>query len=433
MFAYWATNLLYTNNHLLFMVTYDNFILNNGLRFYILHDPTTPMAAVNILYDVGARDENPNRTGFAHLFEHLMFGGSVNIPKYDEPLQRAGGENNAFTNSDITNYYLTLPKDNLETAFWLESDRMLNLAFSEKSLEVQRQVVTEEFRQNYLNQPYGDVWLLLKPLAYKVHPYQWNTIGKEISHIEQAHLQDVKDFYKRFYNPNNAIVVVAGDLKTSEVERLAKKWFGPIEAGENYERKLPEEPKQTQARRMEVKRDVPQTAIYKAYHMCGRTDKHFYASDLISDLLGSGQSSRLFKTLVRQKQLFSEINAFVTGDIDPGLLIITGKINEKVTISEAEGALETEIEKMKHKAPTANELRKVKNRVISANSFGSLSALNIAMNLAYYAHIEMPRLINTITQEYEKIRPEHVLQNATEVLNPANCSTLIYESQKSDL
>ncbi|MBZ0242924.1 MAG: insulinase family protein, partial [Bacteroidales bacterium] len=218
------------------MIQYDHFQLDNGLPFYVIHDPTSPMAAVNILYNVGARDEDSNKTGFAHLFEHLMFGGSVNIPKYDEPLQRAGGDNNAFTNSDITNYYLSLPASQLETAFWLESDRMLDLAFSEKSLDVQRQVVPGEFRQNYLNQPYGDVWLLLKPLAYKTHPYQWNTIGKEISHIEQAELQDVRDFYRRFYNPSNAIVVVAGNLDTEEVKQLAEKWFGPIPAGENYQR-----------------------------------------------------------------------------------------------------------------------------------------------------------------------------------------------------
>jgi predicted Zn-dependent peptidase len=415
------------------MVSYDSFTLNNGLRFFVIHDKATPMAAVNILYDVGARDEDADQTGFAHLFEHLMFGGSINIPKYDEPLQRAGGENNAFTNSDITNYYLTLPKENLETAFWLESDRMLNLAFSEKSLQVQRQVVTEEFRQNYLNQPYGDVWLLLKPLVYKVHPYQWNTIGKEISHIEKARLNDVKQFYKRFYNPNNAIVVVAGDVETSKVERLAQKWFGSIEAGEKNLRMLPEEPKQTKARRLEVQRDVPQTAIYKAYHMCGRKDEDFYASDLISDLLGSGQSSRLFKSLVRQKQYFTEINAFVTGDIDPGLLIITGKVHKEVAIVQAEAALAAEIEKLRQKAPAVKELRKVKNRVISANTFGSISALNKAMNLAYFAHIGMPELINTVTEKYEQVKADDVLRNAKEILNPDNCSTLVYESQPSSL
>jgi predicted Zn-dependent peptidase len=415
------------------MVSYDHFTLNNGLRFFVLHDPTTPMAAMNILYNVGARDEDPNRTGFAHLFEHLMFGGSINIPKYDEPLQRAGGENNAFTNSDITNYYLTLPKDNLETAFWLESDRMLSLAFSEKSLEVQRQVVTEEFRQNYLNQPYGDVWLLLKPLAYKVHPYQWNTIGKEISHIENARLEDVKDFYLRFYNPNNALIVIAGDVKTNEVERLAKKWFEPIASGKPYERFLHTEPKQENARRLEVKRDVPQTALYKAYHMCARADDKFYASDLLSDLLGSGQSSRLFKTLVRQKQYFSEINAFITGDIDPGLLIVTGKINKDVSVAEVEKALENEIQKLIQKPPTSAELRKVKNRVISSNIFWALSALNKAMNLAYYAHIGMPELINTVTNHYEKVKPTQIQQRAQEILNPANCSTLVYESNNQVL
>ena len=415
------------------MVSYDSFTLNNGLRFFVIHDKATPMAAVNILYDVGARDEDADQTGFAHLFEHLMFGGSINIPKYDEPLQRAGGENNAFTNSDITNYYLTLPIENLETAFWLESDRMLNLAFSEKSLQVQRQMVTEEFRQNYLNQPYGDVWLLLKPIVYKVHPYQWNTIGKEISHIEKAHLSDVKQFYKRFYNPNNAIVVVAGDVETKKVEKLAQKWFGSIEGGEKNLRMLPKEPKQTKARRLEVQRDVPQTAIYKAYHMCGRKDEDFYASDLISDLLGSGQSSRLFKSLVRQKQYFTEINAFVTGDIDPGLLIITGKVHKEVAITQAEAALVIEIEKLRQKAPAVKELRKVKNRVISANTFGSISALNKAMNLAYFAHIGMPELINTITEKYEQVKADDVLRNAKEILNPDNCSTLVYESQPSSL
>ena len=413
------------------MIHYDHFQLNNGLPFYVIHDPTTPMAAVNILYNVGARDEDANKTGFAHLFEHLVFGGSVNIPKYDEPLQRAGGDNNAFTNSDITNYYLSLPASQLETAFWLESDRMLDLGFSEKSLDVQRQVVTEEFRQNYLNQPYGDVWLLLKPLAYKTHPYQWNTIGKEISHIEQAELQDVRDFYRRFYNPNNAIIVVAGNLKTDEVKQLAEKWFAPIPAGKKHERLLPQEPKQTQARELRVKRDVPQSAIYKAYPICGRGDNDFYTVDLISDLLGSGQSARLYKSLVRQQQLFSELNAFVTGDIDPGLLIVTGKLTHGTDIDKANSALEQEIAKLTQKPPTAHELRKVKNKAIATNIFGELSLLNKAMSLAYYAHLGTPEIINKIPEKYEAVKPAAIFELAKTILRPENCSTLFYLSEKN--
>jgi predicted Zn-dependent peptidase len=324
-----------------------------------------------------------------------------------------------------------LPASQLETAFWLESDRMLDLAFNEKSLDVQRQVVTEEFRQNYLNQPYGDVWLLLKPLAYKTHPYQWNTIGKEISHIEQAKLQDVRDFYRRFYNPNNAIVVVAGNFKTAAVKALAEKWFGPIPAGENYQRSLQQEPEQTAARELRIKRDVPQSAIYKAYHICGRADKDFYTVDLISDLLGSGQSSRLYKSLVRQQQLFSEVNSFVTGDLDPGLLIVTGKLVPGTDVDKANLALEREIDKLIQKPPSAPELRKVKNKAIATNTFGELSLLNKAMSLAFYAHLGTPEIINKIPEMYEAVKPVAVHELAKKVLRPENCSTLFYISEKN--
>ena len=410
------------------MIHFDQFTLKNGLRFIVHRDATTPMVAMNVVYDVGARDENPDKTGFAHLFEHLMFGGSVNIPKYDEPLQKAGGENNAFTNSDITNYYLTIPKQNIETAFWLESDRMLSLAFSPKSLEVQRQVVVEEFRQNYLNQPYGDVWLLLKPLAYQTHPYQWNTIGKEIAHIQEATLADVKDFYSRFYNPNNAIAVIAGDVETQQVQQLAEKWFESIPAGPNHTRKLPQEAIQTEARRLEVERQVPQTAIYKAWHMCGRADEAYVASDLISDLLGSGQSSRLHKTLVRKARLFSDVNAFVTGDIDPGLLIVTGKVMPGVSVETAEMKMNEVINTLLSNPLQADELRKVKNKVISGMVFSELTALNKAMNLAYYALLGNPSLINTLIDKYEACAAADIDRVAKQLLRPENCSTLIYKS-----
>jgi zinc protease len=381
---------------------------------------------MNILYNVGARDEHPDKTGFAHLFEHLMFGGSINIPRYDEPLQMAGGDNNAFTNSDITNYYLTLPKENIETAFWLESDRMLSLAFSEKSFEVQRQVVVEEFRQNYLNQPYGDVWLLLKPLAYFVHPYQWNTIGKEISHIEQATLEDVKDFYERFYNPNNAIIAIAGDITTEEVKALAEKWFAPIPAGPEINRSLPVEPPQKEARYLHVKKDVPVNVIYKLWHMCGRNDADYYATDLISDLLGSGQSSRLVKELTKKKELFAEISAFITGDLDPGLMVITGKLLPGVGFEAAEVEINKQIELLKLKGPSKDELRKVKNRVVSGQAFSGISVLSKAMNLAYYTFLGDTDLVNSLTKQYRKVQPADIIRVANNIFAENNCSTLYY-------
>jgi predicted Zn-dependent peptidase len=304
------------------MIPFEKFVLPNGLRVIVQEDHTSPMAVLNIIYDVGAKDENPNQTGFAHLFEHLMFGGSINIPSYDEPLQRVGGENNAFTNNDFTNYYIQVPAVNIETAFWLESDRMLSLAFSEKSLEVQRNVVIEEFKQRYLNQPYGDVWLKLKPLAYQVHPYQWATIGKEISHIENAKIADVKAFFAKHYNPSNAILVVAGAVSLAEVKALCEKWFSPIPAGEKYQRNLPEEPKQIAERSQKVFAKVPTDAIYKTFHIDSRVSGKYNTADLISDILSRGESSRLYQSLVKNKRIFSDINAYISGDIEPGLLIV---------------------------------------------------------------------------------------------------------------
>src|SRR5579863_3874561 len=309
------------------MIQFERFTLANGLKVIVHRDTSTPMACVNILYNVGARDEEPEKTGFAHLFEHLMFGGSINIPDYDNALQQAGGENNAFTSNDITNYYLTLPAVNLEVAFWLESDRMLSLAFSDKSLEVQRNVVIEEYKQSYLNQPYGDIWLELPKLAYKVHPYLWPTIGKEIDHIKYAVMDDVKAFFKTFYCPNNAILVVSGNVTTEEVKRLAEKWFGPIPAGNPPKRNLQQEPKQTEPRLLELERDVPASAIYKAYHMGKRTDLSFYILELLADILTDGNASRLYVELVKKKELFSEISAFTFESFDPGLFIVTGKLS----------------------------------------------------------------------------------------------------------
>jgi predicted Zn-dependent peptidase len=409
------------------MINYKKHQLSNGLKVITHFDDSTPIVAFNLLYNVGARDENPEKTGFAHLFEHLMFGGSINISNFDEPLQRVGGENNAFTNNDVTNYYITLPKENVETAFWLDSDRMLSLAFSEKSLEVQRNVVIEEFRQRYLNQPYGDVWLHLRPLAYKVHPYQWATIGKEISHIENATMQDVKDFFFSHYRPNNAILVVAGNITHEEVVHLSEKWFGNIPAGEIKERNLSQEPQQTEARKLTLERDVPANAIYKAYHICKRTDEDFYVFDLISDLLSRGNSSRFYQSLIKEQKLFSEIDAYVTGDFDPGLFVISGKLSDGVSYEKAEQAILNEINKLQTETIDDKDLQKLKNNVESHHVFGQMSVLNKAMALAFAELMGDIDLVNKEVEKYNAITSQQIKDIANKFLIENNCSTLYYK------
>ncbi len=412
------------------MIKFDKFELSNGLRVIVHQDTSTPIACLNILYDVGARDENPEQTGFAHLFEHLMFGGSVNIENYDEPLQLVGGENNAFTTNDITNYYLTLPVENLETGFWLESDRMLSLAFSDKSLEVQRNVVIEEFKQRYLNKPYGDVWLLLRPMAYKVHSYQWDTIGKEISHIENARIEDVKNFFKKYYCPNNAIMVVAGNVKVDDVKRMAEKWFGPIAKGPDNKRNIPKEPEQTAERTLTVERNVPVDAIYKAYHMCARRDKAYYATDLISDILSQGNSSRLHKSLIKDKKMFSDIHAYVMGELDEGLFIVSGKLIDGVTMEQADAAINEELDKIKNILVTSDELTKVKNKTEATHIFGEMEVLNKATNLAVSELLGSADLINQEVDKYLNVTAEEIKQVATKIFKKENCSTLYYKAKK---
>ncbi|MES2140520.1 MAG: pitrilysin family protein [Bacteroidota bacterium] len=412
------------------MIKFEKFELANGLKVIVHQDKSTPLACINILYNVGSRDENSNQTGFAHLFEHLMFGGSVNIPNYDEPLQRVGGENNAFTTNDITNYHLSLPSDNLETGFWLESDRMLSLAFSEKSLEVQRNVVIEEFKQRYLNQPYGDVWLLLRPMAYKVHPYSWDTIGKEISHIENVRMEDVKNFFKKFYCPNNAIMVVAGNVEVEDVKQLSEKWFGPIAKGPDNNRNLPQEPEQTEARSLTVERDVPVDAIYKAYHMCSRYDKEYYAVDLISDVLSQGNSSRLHNTLIKDKKLFSDIHAYVMSDFDKGLFVISGKLTEGVTMEQAESAINEELQKIRSELVTVDELTKVKNKMEASHVFGEVDILNKATNLAVSELLGNADMINKEVGKYLSVTAEQINEQSNIIFRKENCSTLYYKSKK---
>jgi predicted Zn-dependent peptidase len=389
------------------------------------------MAVLNVLYNVGARDENPARTGFAHLFEHLMFGGSVNIPVYDEPLQMAGGENNAYTTSDLTNYYIQLPSENLETAFWLESDRMLSLAFSDNSLEVQRKVVCEEFKEHYLNKPYGDVWLKLRELAYEVHPYRWMTIGKELSHIENASLQDVKDFFFTHYRPKNAILVVAGNVTTERVRELAEKWFGPIESGETYSRELPAEPEQAVPKKLEVFAPVPLDAFYKTWHIYPRLDQRYYVSDLITELLSGGGSSRLYQALVKEKKLFSNIECYHFGTIDAGLLTIEGKLVKGVQMEEAEKAVGEELQKVKNEKISEAELQKVKNKTESQMAFEDMSVMNRANSLAFYELLGDATLMNEELKRYNSVTAEDIQALSREIFREENSSTLYYYSKNA--
>lgn len=401
--------------------------LDNGLRLVHHEDLGTQMVALNIIYDVGARDEHPDHTGFAHLFEHLMFGGSINIAAYDPPLQLAGGENNAWTNNDITNYYLTLPKDNAEIAFWLESDRMLGLAFNHSSLDVQRHVVVEEFKQRCLNQPYGDIGHLLRSLAYQVHPYRWPTIGKEPAHIEQATLQEVKEFFFRFYAPNNAVLAVTGNISWEETVRLTEKWFAPIPRRDVPVRCLPKEPLQIAERRLSVTRPVPLDALCMAYHMCGRNDADYHACDILSDILSNGRSSRLIQHLVVEQQIFSNIDAYISGSRDPGLFYICGKPVAGVTLEQAEAAVRREVDSLRTTLVSEHELEKVKNKFESTGIFGHLNYLNVATDLAWHELIGEAEDIDREVERYRSVTSEQLLRVAQQLFREENASILYYK------
>ncbi|WP_394854799.1 M16 family metallopeptidase [Bacteroides hominis] len=407
-------------------------ILSNGLRLVHSQDASTQIVALNVLYNVGARDENPEHTGFAHLFEHLMFGGSVNIPDYDAPLQLAGGENNAWTNNDITNYYLTVPRQNVETGFWLESDRMLSLDFSERSLEVQRGVVMEEFKQRCLNQPYGDVGHLLRPLAYRVHPYQWPTIGKELSHIANATLEEVKDFFFRFYAPNNAVLAVTGNISFEEAVSLTEKWFGPIPRREVPLRQLPKEPVQTGERRQVVERNVPLDSLFMAYHMCDRLNADYYAFDILSDILSNGRSSRLNQHLVQEKQLFSSIDAYISGTIDAGLFHISGKPAAGVSLEEAEAAVREELNELQTALVQEHELEKVKNKFESTQIFGNINYLNVATNLAWFELNGQAEDMEKEVERYRAVTADRLKAVAQTAFREENGVVLYYKSSKGE-
>lgn len=412
------------------MVEFERFTLENGLVVLVHEDKTTPMAVMNILYNVGARDEDESMTGFAHLFEHLMFEGSKNIPNYDGPLQKAGGSNNAFTSNDITNYYLTIPAQNIETGFWLESDRMMELAFLQEKLDIQKKVVIEEYKQRYLNQPYGDAWLLLRPLVYKVHPYLWPTIGKEIAHIENAVLEDVKHFFFSHYAPNNANLVVAGNVSVEKVKQLAEKWFGGIPKKEVPKRNLPVEPKQTEERRMVVEKDVPADMITMAFHMPGKNHPDFAVYDLISDVLSAGKTSRLYQKLVKEKQIFTEIGAYVMASIDPGLIVVSGNLDKKFTIADGEKAICEVLEELKTDGVMQHELQKIINKMETQEKFSLMNILNIAMKLSYDELLGDANKINTDLEEYNKVTPQQIKQKAQEVFIKENTSVLEYYAKK---
>lgn len=414
------------------MINVNRHVLDNGLRIVHSENVSTQMIALNLLYDVGARDEHPEHTGFAHLFEHLMFGGSVNIPDYDTPVQKAGGENNAWTNNDITNYYITLPCQNAEIGFWLESDRMLSLDFSEKSLEVQKNVVTEEFKQRNLNQPYGDVSHIIRDMAYKTHPYRWPTIGKDISHITNATLDEVKDFFYSFYAPNNAILAVSGNITFNETIRLAKKWFGDIPSRKIKTRNIPEEKPQSEERRCTVYRDVPVDTLYMAFHICHRKDKDYHTFDMISDILCNGRSSRLVQKLVQDKKIFTSIDAYISGSIDSGLFHIAGKPCDGISLEEAERMVWQELEKLKNEKIDIKELEKVKNRYESEQIFSNMNYLTVATNLAYFELIGKAEDINSEVMKYRSVSAEQISKAAKECFVAENCSILYYKKASSE-
>jgi len=412
------------------MIDYKRFSLENGLRVLVHEDRSTPLVAMNILYDVGSRDEDPTMTGLAHLFEHLMFGGSRNIPDYDTPLQLVGGENNAFTNNDITNYYLTIPSENIETGFWLESDRMLELDFSQKNLDTQKSVVTQEFNQRYLNQPYGDAILKLRPLAYKVHPYRWPTIGMDMKHIINTDLEQIRKFFFSHYAPNNAILALTGNIDYDLAFKLSQKWFGPIEKRTIQTRNLPAEPEQTEERILTIESDVPSTALYKVWHIGGRKSDDFYTLDLITDLLAGGESGRLYTKLVREEKLFSEINAYLTADIDPGLIIVQGKLMKGVDVHFADEAVNKVINSLLVSNGIKEEMEKVKNKFESSTVFSNTSILNKAANLSMFELLGNPGLINDEVEAYRNVTYDMITETVKRYFIPTNCSTINYISTR---
>ncbi len=408
------------------MIQFEKFTLENGLTVIIHEDHSTPMVAVNITYKVGSKDEDPDKTGFAHLFEHLMFGGSANIRDFDKVMQDAGGENNAFTNADLTSFYDIVPAENLEAVLWLESDRMLQLNFSDKVLKTQKKVVIEEFKETCLNEPYGDMWHHLSELAFKNHPYQWPTIGKDISHIADANLDQVVSFFNNFYRPGNAVLSIAGHITVKKAIEYVNKWFGDIPKGHTIKNQHKPEPKHTQHSKKVIQAEVPHDAIYLAYNMDDRLSKEYYVCDLISDLLANGRSSRFYKHLYKEKQYFSTIDAFISGYIEPGLFVIEGKLMPGISMEQARASIVEELDQLKTVPIPEAELQKLKNSVESSLTFSEISVLNKVISLAYFEALGDANLINEEARRYRDITAEDIMQTARLIFTEENCNELVY-------
>ncbi|MFI3259082.1 MAG: pitrilysin family protein [Rikenellaceae bacterium] len=415
------------------MINYKEKILENGLRVVVGRDRSSKLAAVNMLYCVGARNENPSQTGFAHLFEHLMFKGTEQFPSFDDVVQSASGENNAFTNNDYTDFYITLPKVSIELALAIEADRMRGLRLTDEVLEMEKRVVVEEYKQRYLNQPYGDLMMLVRDMCYKDHPYRWATIGLSPDHITSATMEQVRSFYDRFYRPSNCILSISADIEEEELFEMCEFHFGGIEVSSEAEAVvIPEEREQREARRTEVERDVPATYIVIAFHIGGRTDRNFFVSDVISDLLAGGDSGRLYQHLVKEQGLLSSVNAYVTGDKDPGLFMFTGQLLPETTVEQAEAALWGEIEQLKSELADGYELEKVKNKFEANTLFGEINVMNKAMNMGFYSMVGDLALINREVEIYRGIEAEEIRSVATELFTPSRSNTLIYKAIKTE-
>ena len=408
------------------MIHFDKYTLDNGLRLVVHEDKSSPMVAVNVVYDVGSRDEDPGKTGFAHLFEHLMFGGSQNVPDFDGPIQNAGGENNAFTNTDMTNFYNVLPAENVETALWLESDRMKQLVFSEKALNIQKKVVVEEFKETCLTEPYGDVWHHLADLAYEKHSYKWPTIGKTPDHIKDAKLDDVVHFFNKHYTPQNAIIVISGNMSSNRAYELVQKWFADIPAGIKYNRALEQDLPQLEKKQKIVKGNVPLTALYLSFHMVDRSHPDYYAYDLLSDVLSNGRSSRLFQRLYKENPMFSQIDAYISGTFDPGLFVIEGRPMPNIEIDQAKAAIWKELDNLKQEKLDQRELQKIKNKIESSLEYSEVNILHKSMSLAYFELLGDANLINKEAESYQKVTSEDIQRVAQNIFVEENCAELIY-------
>lgn len=412
------------------MLSIRKTILDNGLRVIVHEDHTTPLAACNIVYNVGSRDEHPDHTGFAHLMEHFMFTGSKNVPDFDKVLQKVGAINNAYTSQDLTHYYEVLPANNLETTLWLESDRMLELAFRQQSLDIQKQVVIEEFKENFLNRPYGDLMMLFNQMAYERHPYQWLPIGKKPEHIAEVDMDMIKDFYYRFYRPNNAVLVVAGNVHFDEVAALAEKWFGDIPPGDVPEKNYPKELPQKNLRIKTVERNVPSDVLMKGWLMCNRMHPDYYACDLLSDMFGTGQSSYLYQKLVNEQKLFTDISASVMGTTDEGLFLISGRPVEGVSIEDADAALCSYLYGFKPDNNFSHDLEKVQNRAESVLLNNEIKIDDRATNLAVGETISNVEYFLDERQHYFDVTEEQMLRLISEMLTEKRSNTLYYKMLK---